>query len=121
MSLPWELRLFTTAGGKQTVAEEIRAEGLSTDVRGRLEARVKLLREFGPALGMPHVRSLSGWSPLRELRINGNRTIYRLIFFNPTGRQLVGLRFFGKQSQKTPKAELQAGWQRMKDWSARYP
>ena len=76
---------------------------------------LRLLREFGTELGMPHARPLKGHRPLWELRSFPNRVIY----FAYTGRRFIVLHVFKKKRQKTPIKEIRTAERRMEDWTRR--
>jgi phage-related protein len=74
---------------------------------------VDLLIEFGPMLGMPHVRSMG--EKLFELRIKSAEGIARAMFCARLGRRIVVLHVFVKKSEKTPRHELETARRRLKE------
>jgi hypothetical protein len=61
-------------------------EALSSDEQGRIDASVRLLEEYGPALDHPHTSSVSQsrHQKMRELRIQiGGRPFRVLYAFDP--------------------------------------
>lgn len=72
-----------------------------------------LLEEYGPMLGMPHVRHMG--SKLFELRVKGAEGIARAMFCVRTGRRIVVLHVFVKKSEKTPHHEFEVALARMKE------
>ncbi|KKM11207.1 hypothetical protein SY88_09700 [Clostridiales bacterium PH28_bin88] len=60
-----------------------------------------LLEEFWPHLGMPYVRSISGESGLWELRVEGQKKVFR-VFFCHEGGKIVLLHAIVKKSQLHP-------------------
>lgn len=84
----------------------------------RLTYELDLLERLGTQLGMPHVRRLQG-SELWELRVRGG-TEYRVFYVAMSGRQLVLLHGFRKQSQRTPLREIRVAEQRLADYRDRH-
>lgn len=84
------------------------AEQFVLDLPSSLKARylrlADLLIEFGPNLGMPRTKALSG--SLFELRLKGKEGIARVFYCTLSGQRIVILHGFVKKTQKTPKKEL---------------
>ena len=74
---------------------------------------LELLKEFGPGIGMPHVRSLS--TGLYEVRAHGKEGIGRALFCVLPGRELVIVFVFVKKTQKTPIKAIRLAQKRMKE------
>ncbi len=70
--------------------------------------------EFGPDLGMPHTRAMSGG--LFELRLKSREGIGRVFYCTLVERKIVMLHQFVKKTDKTPQKELSLARQRMKEW-----
>lgn len=52
-----------------------------------------------------------------EVRIDGDHRIFRLLFSREGSENvLLGLRFFGKKSAKTPQSEIDLANQRLRHW-----
>ncbi len=80
--------------------------------RSKILHNVRLLRQYGNMLGMPHSKALG--SGLYELRIRGKEEIR--IFYCFTGQKTIYLlQAFKKQTQQTPQKELEIAISRMKD------
>ena len=73
---------------------------------------LRLLREYGIQLGMPHARPVSG---LWELRPGPNRFFYVAV----RGRRFVILHGYRKQSQSAPQREIETAQRRLADLLAR--
>lgn len=59
---------------------------LEANVKVELFAKLKLLEEFGPSLGRPHVDTLEGskHANMKELRFNASNGVWRVAFaFDP--------------------------------------
>jgi len=74
---------------------------------------LELLKEFGPRIGMPHVRPVS--TGLLEVRAHGKEGIGRALFCVVPERELVIVGVFVKKSQKTPIKEIRLAQRRMKE------
>jgi phage-related protein len=72
-----------------------------------------LMLEFGPNLGMPHMRAIG--EGLFELRVKGSEGIARVFYCTVVQRRIVMLHFFIKKSQKTPKRELETAKRRLQE------
>lgn len=73
-----------------------------------------LLEEHGIEVREPYVKSLTGHSKLKEIRVKVASNIYRIIYFIHTGRRIVLLHGFIKKTEKTPPAEIEIAEKRMK-------
>lgn len=81
-----------------------------SQAQAKIVHNVRLLRQHGPRLGMPHAKMLG--SGLYELRIRGKEEMRILYCFTSTAIHL--LHSFKKQTQKTPKRETDVAIERMK-------
>jgi phage-related protein len=89
---------------------------LKPDEQAKIVRAIDLLEEFGPQIGMPYVRHLSGG--LWELRVPFGGQSFRLLFF-VEGNALVIVHAFSKKTPKTPLKELNTATTRMKDYKRR--
>ena len=71
--------------------------------------QLDLLVEYGLSLGMPHVRPIAD---MWELRAGPNRFFY----VAHTGRRLIILHGYRKQSQKAPRQEIDVARRRLQDF-----
>jgi phage-related protein len=74
---------------------------------------LELLKEFGPHIGMPHVRPVS--KGLYEVRAQGKEGLGRALYCVVSGRELVIVNVFVKKSRKTPIKEIRLAQKRMKE------
>jgi phage-related protein len=74
---------------------------------------VELLGEFGPVLGMPHCRNLTGG--LIELRPRGREGIGRALCCFAVGQRVIVLHAFIKKTEATPRVDLKVARRRMKE------
>lgn len=101
---------FATQSGHEPVREWL----MELDREDRREVGSSLMTlEFGWPVGMPLARAMG--RGLHELRIamKGNRNA-RVFFYIDRQRQIVLLHAFMKQTQTTPKQELDCARQRMR-------
>ena len=73
----------------------------------------ELLMEHGPALKMPHSRSLG--QSLFELRPRGEEGIGRALYCFLAGRKVTVVHAFIKKTQETPLRELKIARKRVKE------
>jgi phage-related protein len=74
---------------------------------------LELLMEFGPALRMPHSRTIG--DGLFELRPRGREGIGRALYCYATGQRVVLLHAFIKKTRTTPQRDLRIAYHRMKE------
>lgn len=69
--------------------------------------------------GLTAARHLDG--DIWEVRVDGDRVIYRILFAEEgsRGRVLLALEGFKKKTQKTPPATIQLAKRRLSDWRRR--
>lgn len=101
----WNIVFYTDNRGKCPILEFI--EKLPLLEQAKVRNALRLLREFGTALGMPHAKPIQG--KLWELRPGG----VRLFYFAYIDRQFVILHGYRKQSMKTPQREIAVALRRM--------
>jgi phage-related protein len=82
---------------------------LSKSERAKVYNTFRLLAEYGTALGMPHARRIQG--KLWELRSGG----VRLFYFAYIQLQFVILHGFRKQTNQTPRSEIETALHRMQE------
>lgn len=66
---------------------------------------------------MPYVRSIVN-TKLHKIRVEQSTNIYRIFYFAYTGRRFILLHGFQKQTQKTPKKEIELAEKRRKEFLA---
>lgn len=109
----WTVEFYADARGPSPVEDFV--DSLPESEQAKVYNSLRLLREFGVQIGMPHARPLRGHSPLWELRPFPNR----LIYFAYRGRRLIVLHGFRKQSNKTPRQEIEIAERRMEEFLRR--
>ena len=91
----------------------LRQDGQRKKAAVRLDIDIQTLEEFWPRTLNVVVKTLRGWEPLRELKREYDGIAYR-IFFCVKWDELWLLSAFEKESQETPRNELEKSYKRMK-------
>lgn len=106
-------RAYKTAAGRCPVEDFI--DGLSDADAAAVLAGMQEVRE----LGLRAARHLDG--DIWEVRVDGDRVIYRVLFAEEgtRGRVLLALEAFNKKTQKTPPAAITLAKRRLADWRRR--
>ncbi len=103
---------WTVAVLNETVADEIRS--LPRDMRVSFDYITELIMSGGlEKVGMPHIRYLEG--PLWEMRLRGRDGIARAIYVAVRHRRVVVVRVFIKQTQRTPRREIELALRRARE------
>lgn len=111
----WGVILYRSSNGDYPVQEFI--DGLEIRAQSKIQDAIKLLREFGIRLGLPHVKKLVG-TDLWELRIVGRDSI-RVLYVAVTGKKFVLLHGFKKKRQETPPKEIEIAKGRLEEYRLR--
>lgn len=86
-------------------------DGLAEDVRGKVIARIDLLKEGGPALDFPYTSQIEG--RLRELRLRIGKARYRVLYFFDERRAAILLHGFTKNTAAIEDADRRIANRRM--------
>lgn len=105
---PWIIVTYETSSGEKPVDFFIKKQ--QPQARSKIIHNIRLLRQYGNMLGMPHAKML-GWG-LYELRIRGKEELRICYFFKQ--KTIYLLHGFKKQKQKIPQKELDLARLRMK-------
>jgi len=106
--MDWIIKVFETKRGEKPVEEFIKCLDESTIAKFIHVA--DLLEKYGPFLGMPHAKKIT--AGLYELRIRGKQEIR--IIYGFVKEKIFLLHGFKKQTQKTPKKEIETALSRLK-------
>lgn len=88
-------------------------DALPKDMQAKFMHLAALVEELGlTALREPYVKHLQ--SKLWELRVKAKSGLGRGLYCTVTGRRVIILRYFQKQSGKTPRAEIAVALERMR-------
>lgn len=103
----WSIVFYKDHRGKCPPLEFI--EELPVMEQAKIRNALRLLKEFGTNLSMPHAKPIQG--KLWELRPGG----IRLFYFAYIEQQFVILHGYRKQSQKAPGGEIEIALRRMQE------
>lgn len=109
----WQIEFFTTSRGTSPVIKFL--DKLEPSARAKVDNFLKLLREFGPHLSLPHAEPLKGHKPLWELK---PRPV-RLFYFLYGGQRFVLLHAFFKKKNKTDRKEIRTAERRLAEFLER--
>jgi phage-related protein len=101
--------LYETSRGEKPIELFILSQNAAT--QAKTARQIDLLEKHGHLLGMPHSKKLH--SDIYELRIRGQNELRILYCFKKKGIYL--LHIFKKQTQKTPKRELETALKRLRE------
>ena len=104
--MSWTIEYFSEA-----VRLEIAA--LPVGIRASYVRLTEMLEEFGLDLRMPHSRAMGGG--LFELRPKGREGIARVFYCTQVGKRIIVLRSFIKNTNETPKRELEIARKRQRE------
>lgn len=106
--MSWNIKSFESKRGEKPVEEFVKS--LDESTIAKFVHSVDLLEKHGPFLGMPHSKKLT--SDLYELRIRGKQEVR--IIYGFVKQTIFLLHCFKKQTQKTPKKEMEISFSRLK-------
>lgn len=106
--ITWNILTFETGSGEKVVDEFILKQ--PPQAKAKIAHTIKLLKQYGNKLGMPHSKVLG--EGLCELRIRGKEEIRILYCFTPQ-RTIYLLHGFKIQTQQTPRKDLDLALKRM--------
>ena len=99
--------IFYSSGNSKPIDDYIST--LSTDTKGKIFKSLDLVEDFGPMIGMPHVKKIE--KQIYELRTRGQEEI-RLLF-TCSKQKIFFLHIFKKKTQKIPGRELNVARKRL--------
>jgi len=105
--MAWNIILFESNRGERPVREFIKL--LDNETGPKVSHDINLLEKFGNLLRMPHSKKLT--KELYELRIRGKQEVRIIYCFKEKDVYL--LHAFKKQTQKTPKKEIETALKRL--------
>jgi len=109
-TIKWRILTYETARGEKPVDEFIKNQ--QPQARSKIVHTVRLFRQYGNMLGMPHSKILDGG--LYELRIRGKEEL-RILYCFAQQKTIYLLHAFKKQKQQTLQKELGLALLRMKE------
>jgi len=111
----WNIDFFAEDDGKLPV--QVWLDSLPAEVRGKVIARIDLLRKEGPALDFPYTSQIEG--KLREARLRMGKTRYRVLYFFDESRTAMLPHGFTKSTASVEEADKKIGRARMVRHEAR--
>lgn len=114
----WRIEFYKTEGGKIPIKEFV--DSLPEQAQAKFIFILDLLEKYGIEVREPYVKTLKGYTKLKEIRIKAIGNIYRILYFPAKERTFVLLHGFIKKGDKTPKNEIETAEKRLKDYIARY-
>ena len=115
MDEQWKVILYRSPSGDHPVQQFL--DDLEIKAQSKVQDAIKMLREFGVRLGLPHVKKLTG-TDLWELRIVGSNSV-RVLYVAVTGKTFVLLHGFKKKKDKTPPKEIKIAEDRLVEYRSR--
>lgn len=106
-----QIYYYLTESGKNPISNFINS--LQPREQTKVDYLLRLLKEYGVQIGMPHAKKIQGTS-LWELRIKSKRVI-RLFYAAYLQGSFVILHGFVKKTQKTPVKEIRLALRRFKE------
>ena len=113
--MAWNVDFYQDDDGKLPVMKWL--DTLPEDVRGKVIARIDLLKEGGPTLDYPYTSQIDG--RLREIRLRFGKTRYRVLYFFDDNRTAILLHGLTKNTQAVEEADKRIGSARMAKHEAR--
>lgn len=106
---PWKVEFYADDDGEFPV--RVWLDTLPEEVRGKVLARIDLLRSGGPTLDYPYTSQIEG--KLREARLSVGKTRYRVLYFFDEDRTAILLHGFTKATAAVEEADKRIGRNRM--------
>jgi len=114
--MKWEIELYKTPRARYPVLNYI--QSLRPKQRAKIEKVIDLLELHGIHLPYPYTKKIKGsrYKGLWELRINCDKSKFRIIYFLYMNNIFILASAFCKKKQKIPKYELEIARKRMIDY-----
>jgi len=113
--MAWNVDFYQDDDGKLPVMKWL--DTLPEEVRGKVIARIDLLKEGGPTLDYPYTSQIDG--RLREIRLRVGKTRYRVLYFFDDERTAILLHGLTKNTPAVEEADKRIGSARMAKHEAR--
>ena len=105
----WNIEYYETFTGRCPVFDFI--EKLPLEIQGKIRNAFRLLEEFGPQIGLPHLKAIKNHKPLYEIRILGSVSVRLICILRK--RKFIVLHAFRKKTQRIPWKELKTSLKRL--------
>jgi hypothetical protein len=111
----WKIDFYVDEDGSFPV--RVWLDTVPLEVRGKVLARIELLKTGGPTLDYPYTSQIEG--KLREARLRVGKTRYRVLYFFDENRTAVLLHGFTKATAAVEEADKKIGRARMAEHEAK--
>jgi hypothetical protein len=111
----WKIDFYTGDDGSLPVRSWL--DTVPQDVRGKVLARIELLKTGGPTLDYPYTSQIEG--KLREARLRVGKTRYRVLYFFDEDRTAILLHGFTKATAAVEESDKKIGRARMASHESR--
>jgi hypothetical protein len=111
----WKIDFYTGDDGSLPVRAWL--DTVPRDVRGKVLARIELLKTGGPTLDYPYTSQIEG--KLREARLRVGKTRYRVLYFFDEDRTAILLHGFTKATAAVEESDKKIGRARMASHESR--
>ena len=105
----WKIDFYADEDGSFPV--RVWLDSVPEEVRGKVLARINLLKTGGPTLDYPYTSQIEG--KLREARLRVGKTRYRVLYFFDEARTAILLHGFTKATASVEEADKKIGRTRM--------
>jgi phage-related protein len=112
----WKIDFYRAENGSFPVQKWL--DGLPEGVRGKVIARIDLLKQGGPNLDYPYTSQIEG--KLREARLRVGKARYRVLYFFDERRTAILLHGFTKDTASVEESDKRIGLERMARHEARH-
>ena len=111
MKKTWEVVLYSSRDGRDSVLKEIDSFGENDSIK--ILKIVELLKIYGHSVLETHIKHING--KIWEIKIDR----YRVLYFLYENQHYILIRAFMKKTQKTPKNEIEIAEKRYADYISR--
>ncbi len=111
----WKINFYLDEDSRLPVRDWL--DTVPEQVRGKVLARIELLRLGGPTLDYPYTSQIEG--KLREARLRVGKTRYRILYFFDEDRTAILLHGFTKDTAAVEEADKKVGRARMASHESR--
>ena len=111
MKKAWEVVLYSSKDGRDSVLKEIESFGENDTVK--VLKVVELLKTYGHSVLETHIKHIDG--KIWEIKLDR----YRVLYFLYENQHYILIRAFMKKTPKTPKSEIEMAEKRYADYISR--
>jgi phage-related protein len=111
MNTAWEVVLYSSKDGRDSVVKEI--DNFGENDSTKVYKVVELLKTYGHSVLETHIKHING--KIWEIKIDR----YRVLYFLYENQHYILIRAFMKKTQKTPQKEIKLAEKRYADYISR--